>query len=366
MFQAKATQAGHRSGDDSVFQSGAGESSALISTTDGPPLAARAGQLNGSPRAGTLAQRRAALNASVVAQRRKGHSKPRRTPASVLPQDEGDEDSEYVIAREGEADLSPYEEEYETPRLFWRGDNRPPSQVMETGFTTTNEREGRVNEGENRIIWRNGGGLDDILPASAICLAKDIRGSAFFPLTGATSFYLYAVGKTRVVNTFKAQRDVEAQETGANDLKAERYAYDPAYADAGNASAVWQFQEYAAHRVEPMEILGAFKVARRTLIPPYQADGGAANVAIGGIQFRLEFLEYGPVDRHKSKTYQTMMRGLMKEARETAEKYTSFYPEEDKFLSYMGIVTPRDRYHPPETLEEAPGKVRQEQAVVME
>jgi hypothetical protein len=276
---------------------------------------------------------------------------------------QGNDHSVYVMADEESATLAAYEEEYDAPELFWRGDTRPPAQVFATGFTTNNERAGVVDKGANRIIWRSGGDTDDILPASAVCMAKDIRGGSFFPLTGASTFYLYAVGKTRIVNTFKAQQDSEADATGSSEFRRdERYGYDPEYTDGDEASAVWQFQEYAAHRVETTEIAAAFEVSRKTLVPP----GAGADVAIAGVQFRLKFHSNGPIGTIKSKGLRKQMGAVAKEAREVAAKYEDWYPDEESFLSYMGIVKPRSQGRMPATMAEAPEMVRQTQAVVVQ
>lgn len=270
--------------------------------------------------------------------------------------------SYHVIAQEG-GEPTVYEEEYDAPQIFWRGDTRGPDAVFDTGFTSSHERAGTVAKGANRIIWRGGGELDDILPASAVCMAKDIRGGSFFPLTGEQQFYLYAVGKTRIVNTFKAQKHAEATQTGESDFRREeRYQYDPAYADEESASAVWQFQEYAAHRVEPNEILAAFKVFRRTLVPA----GGGASVAIAGVQFRLEFDRFGPIGNARSKALQKQMSALANQARSMAAEYEDFYPDKEQFLSYMGLVKPKNPQSPPQNLAEAREKVRQVQPVVVQ
>lgn len=271
--------------------------------------------------------------------------------------------SYYVMAKEEEEELATYEEKYASPQIFWRGDDRGPDEVFETGFTTANERGKKVKKGANRMIWRSGGSTDDILPASAVCLAKDIRGSAFFPLTGASQFYLYAVAKTQVVNTFKAQRHAEQNETGKSDFKdPNRYQYDPSYNNDENASAVWQFQEYAAHRVNASEILACFKVERRTLVPSDQLS----NVAIAGIQFRLEFQRWGPAFDIKDKKEKQKIRDLANKAKSIAEKYEQYYPEKNEFLSYMGLVELNNLQDRPNTMDEAKEKVSQVQPIVFQ
>lgn len=290
-----------------------------------------------------------------------GEAPEQRLKAETEWQPEGDE-ALHVIAQEG-GEKTAYEEENETPKLFWRGDTRGPDEVFATGFTTTNERDGKVPKGANRIIWRGGGGFDDIMLGTAVYMAKDIRGGAFFPLSGESEFYLYAAGKTQAVNTFKAQKHKEAALTGRSDYQRdERYQYDPAFKDDESASAVWQFQEYAAHRIETTEIAAAFKVARRTLIPP----GQDPLAAIAGVQFRLEFVSIGPIGGIKSKALRAQMGALAKEARSVAAGYQDWYPDEKSFLSYMGIVKPRSPGRLPATREEAPARMQQVKPVVVQ
>ena len=293
-----------------------------------------------------------------------GPSRPGKVMESADEFNEDDGVSHYVIAEEG-AELGKYEEEYESPVLFWRGDDRGPDAVFETGFTTKRERDKEVKGGANKIIWRSGGSTDDILPASAVCLAKDVRGSAFFPLTGAPAFYMYAVGKTRAVNTFKAQQRAEQAETGSHDFRQEgRYGYDPEYSESDKASAVWQFQEYAAHRVRSDEILACFEVTRRTLVTP----NGNDNVAIAGIQFKLKFVKHGPIYdvRRTNKALFKQLTALQEKAKSESAKYENYYPDKQKFLSYMGIVAPKDSDDMPQNLGEAKSKVKQIQPIVVQ
>ncbi|MCA2999586.1 MAG: hypothetical protein ING75_13405 [Rhodocyclaceae bacterium] len=293
-----------------------------------------------------------------------GPSRPEKAMESASDFNEDDQVSHYLMAEEG-GELGAYEEEYKAPVLFWRGDDRGPQAVFQTGFSTKRERDKEVRKGANKIIWRSGGSTDDILPASAVCLAKDVRGSAFFPLTGATEFYMYAVGKTRVVNTFKAQQRAEEAETGSHDFRQEaRYEYDPAYSESEKASAVWQFQEYAAHRVRNDEILACFKVTRRTLVP----SNGKDAVAIAGIQFKLEFVVDGPLYpvRRANKALFKQLLALQQEAKSQAAQYENFYPDKRAFLSYMGIVAAKDKDDTPKTLGEAKTKVNQIQPIVVQ
>jgi hypothetical protein len=293
-----------------------------------------------------------------------GPSRPEKGMESADEFNEDDDVSHYVMAEEG-AELGKYEEEYESPVLFWRGDDRGPDAVFETGFTTKRERDKEVKGGANKIIWRSGGSTDDILPASAVCLAKDVRGSAFFPLTGAPAFYMYAVGKTRAVNTFKAQQRADQAETGSHDFRQEgRYGYDPNYSESDKASAVWQFQEYAAHRVRSDEILACFEVTRRTLVPA----NGNDNVAIAGIQFKLEFVKDGPIYdvRRTNKALFKQLTALQEKAKSESAKYENYYPDEQRFLSYMGIVAPKDSDDMPQNLGEAKNKVKQIQPIVVQ
>lgn len=240
----------------------------------------------------------------------------------------------YVMSKEECFGQGQYDESYIIPQLFWRGDTREPELVFETGFTTQYERSSKTQSNSNHILWRDE--LDDLVPESAVCLARDFRGSAFFPLDTKLpdKCFIYAIAATQAVNTYKAQQKVDEMENRT--LGEEHYKYDPKYENDtdDSASAIWQFQEYAVHRVEKSEILGCFKVKREFLDP--------TNL-IAGIQFRLE----SPFIPNRNSTN---YGSLNPEIEKISAVYTQLYPSPERYLSYMGIV-----YKEQETIfQEAP------------
>ncbi|MGH6668673.1 hypothetical protein R3O55_012935 [Bacteroides hominis] len=229
----------------------------------------------------------------------------------------------YVMSKEEQFGRGQYDESYTIPQLFWRGDTREPDTVFDTGFTTQYERSNKTRSNYNHILWRDE--LDDLVPESAVCLARDFRGSAFFPLDTKLpdKCFIYAIAATQAVNTYKAQQKVDEMENRI--LGPEHYKYDPKYENDADdsASAIWQFQEYAVHRVEKSKILGCFKLQREFLDP--------TNL-IAGIQFQLE-LPFIP--NPNASNYES----LSPEIKMISDVYAQLYPSPERYLSYMGIVT---------------------------
>jgi hypothetical protein len=210
--------------------------------------------------------------------------------------------------------------------VFWRGDTRGPGQVFQTGFSSRYVRDGKGRE----IVWR--AGVDDIVPASAVCLARDIRGAAFFPYPEldddaiADSHYLYALVVPFAACTHAMQKVVERVETGANDWRdPARFAYDPTWDDSDNTSCVWQFAEYAVHEVKPWQILASWKMDRMYLVKDTDDERGQA-----GIRFRLH---------GEQRNLACNRPGALASAQVIARAYYREYPRKyPHFLSYWGIV----------------------------
>ncbi|MDQ3743516.1 MAG: hypothetical protein M3444_03950 [Acidobacteriota bacterium] len=229
----------------------------------------------------------------------------------------------------------PFDEIYGTPRLFWRGDDRPPEAVFKTGFTSKWERDNRVARGENVLVWRSGNNQDDLHEDSGVSLARDVRGSAFFPLDKDAQ-YMYAVGLVKAVSTYRMQQLQEEAETGSKKVKAHRYPYDPTESASDEWSPVWQFQEYAAHRVEKHEILLGYRLERKLLIDPGDSSTYSGKYAMAGIKFRLEKVWESPIARSRKFKQVTM------EAERVARAYASWYPPgPDEYISFFGTVTAR-------------------------
>lgn len=210
--------------------------------------------------------------------------------------------------------------------IFWRGDTRPPNEVFQTGFSSRYVRDNKGRE----IVWR--AGIDDIVPASAVCLARDVRGAAFFPCPSldtddlTDSHYIYAMVVPFAACTYRMQQVVEKVETGDDDWRdPARFAYDPAWEDTDDASCVWQFAEYAVHEVKPSQILAGWKMDRMYLVKDRDDERGQA-----GIRFRL----YGEQRNHACKHPGSLL-GAQTIARAYYHEYPRKYPQ---FLSYWGIV----------------------------
>lgn len=224
----------------------------------------------------------------------------------------------------------PYDDVFPGGAVFWRGDTRPPSEVRKTGFTPKVERDfgpaGREGGG-NTIIYRTGD--DDIVPASGVCIAKDIRGGAFFPFSRGPA-YLYAIVVKEAVNTYRAQRRADHVESGRLDWRdPSRFQYDPTEAHSDEASTVWQYREYVVHRIAPEQIVGAWSLKREFLVDSTVGDDSKV-----GIRFKLS----GPNLWHRTWSAPSVLAHRSR-AEAMAAACSEFYPRHpDHYLSYQGIV----------------------------
>jgi hypothetical protein len=213
-----------------------------------------------------------------------------------------------------------------TNLLFWRGDTRPPSQVFQTGFSSRYVRDGKAPE----IVWR--AAVDDIVPASSVCLARDIRGAAFFPYPPDDSEviedtnYLYAMVVPRAACTYRIQQMAEFAETDEQDWRdPARFGYDPAWSDYDNTSCVWQFAEYAVHAVPGAQIIAGWKCTRTILVKKKDEERVQA-----GIRFRLHGATRNPG---------CLNLQAWSDAQAIASTYAREYPRKyPQFLSYWGII----------------------------
>lgn len=239
--------------------------------------------------------------------------------------------------------------------IFWRGDTRPPDQVFATGLSSRYVRD----HNEREIVWRCG--VDDIVPASAVCLARDIRGAAFFPYPDLNSLvvedtnYLYAMTVPRASCTYAIQKVAESAEQEPDEVdeeawrRAERFGYDPAWDNKENASCVWQFGEYAVHEVPGNRILAGWKCTRMMLVREKNDERVQA-----GIRFRLHNEVVNP---------NALFPLKVQEARTIARRFHTEYPRRyGQFLSYFGLV--EARLMPCESVSAAGRLARQLQALV--
>jgi len=239
-------------------------------------------------------------------------------------------DSSYLIsglalALSAEGSVGPYDDTFPGGEIFWRGDDRPPSRVHSTGFSAKVTRD--LGRQSNVIIYRTG--ADDIVPASGVCIAKDIRGGAFFPFSRGPA-YLYAVVMDSAANTFRAQRKADRVESGRADWRIpERFVYDPNEEDADEASTVWEYREHVTHRIEAAQIVGAWELRRELLV----SEGKGEEIK-AGMRFALVGTNVWP--RSWSSPRAVTRR---EKAELVASAYKMTYPREPgHYLSYQGIV----------------------------
>jgi hypothetical protein len=267
-----------------------------------------------------------------------------------------------VLASEGTP--GPFDEDFgEEGTLMWRSDTRGPRSVLKTGFTTKAERDlgpasttedGRP--GGNEIVYRTG--TEDVVPATGVCVARDVRGACFFPFEAAEhdaeaeeeSAYLYGVRVRQATNTFKAQQVAERHATGEKDWRdPERFAYDPGDEHDDEASAVWPYAEYVKHRIDPEDIVAAYRFKRDRLVAPDKARVEPK----AGIGFSI-----APRNLIKGGAGAGSDR-LRETADLTASAYSERYPSHpEHYLSYQGTVRKTSKTHP-QTDTEAATSARQ-------
>lgn len=268
-----------------------------------------------------------------------------------------------LLAREGQQ--GPFDEDFgEDGTLMWRSDTRSPKAVLQTGFTTKAERDlgpaAMTEDGGptgNEIVYRTG--TEDIVPATGVCVARDVRGACFFPFEGAEhdsemqeeAAYLYGVRIRQATNTFKAQKVAERHATGRQDWKdPSRFAYDPNDEHTDEASAVWPFAEYVTHRIVPEDIVAAYRFKRDRLVAPDRPRVEPK----AGIGFSIT-----PHNLVKPDAKRRPIDPLREAADLTAEAYRERYPHHpDHYLSYQGTVRKLGKGHP-QTDKEAAGSACQ-------
>jgi hypothetical protein len=254
------------------------------------------------------------------------------------------DETSYRISGEGlvlsqEGTKGHFDEPYPNGRLFWRADDRPPKQVLRTGFTTKIERDaGKPKADGNRIVYRTGD--DDVVPATGVSIARDIRGSAFFPFEAHDKpnerrqehAFLYAVKVGHAASTFRAQKTADQAESGSTQWRdPARHGYDPTEQRSDTATSVWPFNEHAAHRVEPHQIVGAYRLKRERLVKP-EATGDDIKA---GMRFSIGQKNLIPGRARDPRAV---------EAQHYVKQFADTYPKHPShFLSYQGIVEKRGK-----------------------
>lgn len=274
---------------------------------------------------------------------------------------EATQDSSYLIsglalALAEEGKNGPYDDEFEGGEIFWRGDDRKPALVHTTGFSPKAERELGVAKrggGGNVIIYRTG--ADDIVPASGVCIAKDIRGGAFFPFSRGIA-YLYAVVQDRATNTFRAQRQAERVESGQRGWKdPRRFEYDPTEQRSDEGSTVWQYREHVTHRISADRIIGAWLMRREFLVD--DPDGSGEEIKVG---MRFQLVGDNLWNRGWSSNDVIALRS---KAERIVSGYRLAYPRQiGHYLSYQGIVR-KVKKGLPKSMAQAEGWVAQVDAI---
>lgn len=268
-----------------------------------------------------------------------------------------------IIGREGRK--GPFDEDFgKEGTLMWRADTRPPKSVLKTGFTTKAERDlgsaATTEDGKptgNEIVYRTG--TEDIVPATGVCLARDVRGASFFPFeasehdseTQEESAYLYGIRVRQAINTFKAQQVAERRATGKQDWKDRaRFVYDPSDEKPDEASAVWPYAEFVTHRVEPQDIVAGYRFKRDRLVAPDRPRIEPK----AGIGFSIS-----PRNLIKKDGSRNAIDPLRERADLTALAYSERYPRHpEHYLSYQGTVRRLGKKHP-ETDQQAATRARQ-------
>ncbi len=262
------------------------------------------------------------LQLNIKKKNKSGRHKKAIVPAFAVTRMYGD--GTYAIANEANG-TGLHLEHYETPHLFWRGDDRTYGQVLKTGFSSKNERDNLSLEGDNIIKWRTGNNQDDIDPDSGVCVAADVRGAAFFPLDKKAK-YIYAVGLSSAISTYAIQKDVEKHDVGIGNERSERYPYDPMENLSEQQSAIWQYQEHVAHRILAQEILACYEIERKEFLH----DEG--ETTLSGIRFKLSHI-------WNNNQLPKQFSGAIAKADHVAGIYADWFPQKPtQFLSYYGII----------------------------
>lgn len=192
-------------------------------------------------------------------------------------------------------------------RVGWRGDDRDPDSMMTAGFSP------RVST--TTPIWRPQEAFKDVDLDTTVCVARDIRGSAFFPLSKPVKFsWAYCVLIREGWNTYYLQKKLAEDQN----ILPTTAAYN---------KTVWMFHEKCVSRIEPKDIVIAIQLERRIF------DG---NDPLSGIQFRLNTAS-GRTNFIAMSKLEPAQKKLMSETISQFAK--GWYPaKSNEWLTYDGIV----------------------------
>lgn len=193
-------------------------------------------------------------------------------------------------------------------QVGWRGDDRDPDLMMKSGFSP------RISV--NVPVWRPQESFRDVDLDTTVCVARDVRGSAFFPLSKPVQFtWAYCVLIREGWNTYYLQKKLAAEKNLNRDT--------PAY-----NKTVWMFHEKCVNRIEPKDIVIAVQLERKIF------DG---NDPLSGIQFRL----ISPTGRTNFRAVANLEAAQKLKIEEILSEFSKgWYPSgSNKWLTYDGVVT---------------------------
>jgi hypothetical protein len=165
-------------------------------------------------------------------------------------------------------------------------------------------------------IWRPQDAFKDVDLDTTVCVARDIRGCAFFPLSKPVKFsWAYCVLIREGWNTYYLQKKLAAE----GNILPDTEAYN---------KTVWMFHEKCVSRIEPKDIVIAIQLERRIF------DG---KDPLSGIQFRLNTAS----GRTNFKTILSLEYEQKKVMNETISQFAKgWYPARpNDWLTYQGVVT---------------------------
>lgn len=255
------------------------------------------------------------------------------------PIEEQLDDAQILSEEKSFGTCSSFEVELKKPAIFWRGDTRTPDEVFETGFSTQQELKGYTLPGKNVIRFRRGGDEDDIEPSTAVCVSDNIVGAAFFPIYAVEKIYIYAVAISRYVDTFAYQQELDKARRRKKYHKSKvsddwKNPEDFGYMEQD--SNVWQYREFAAHRILPNQIIGAFCVTREFLrsdTNPLEEESASPY----GIGFKIEgdFTRNYNFQRHQRWKHRVF---YINAAKDEGKYFKRRFPKAGLYVSYSGIV----------------------------
>jgi hypothetical protein len=215
-------------------------------------------------------------------------------------------------------------------RIAWRGDDRAPDKIMDEGCMGFQPRVSSTVP-----LWRPADGKWDVDTDTTVCVARDIRGSAFFPLNDHTNTYVYCVLVKEGWNTYYLQKKVAEAD---KELKKATKEKKKVTESQPYKDEVWMFHEKCAQHIAPEDVIAAFKIERQF----HRTDLDPAPLA--GIRFRLG--EYRQNDAAWASLDQEQRNSILSTLREYAGHWNPFC--EGFWLTYYGEQKASDidsRFH---------------------